>query len=148
MSHAVWPRYAAPRAPVPATGLCWHLPPRGTLEYSKAGLAQSLWGLCVLVHTRFCLSPRVSLEDKGFDSKWDFAPPTILLGLLLCPWTWGIFFGGIQHSPVGGCSAVRCNFGVLPGEDVHTSFCPPSSSFSSVQVYLLLMVGTKMHCLE
>ena len=25
---------------------------------------------------------------------------------------------------------------------------PPSSSFSSVQVYLLLMVGTKMHCLE
>ena len=22
----------------------------------------------------------------------DFAPPTILLGLLLCPWTWGICF--------------------------------------------------------
>ena len=22
--------------------------------------------------------------------KHDFAPPTILLGLLLCPWTWGI----------------------------------------------------------
>ena len=28
----------------------------------------------------------------GFDSKRDFTPPTILLGLLLCPWTWGIFF--------------------------------------------------------
>ena len=26
-------------------------------------------------------------------------PPTVLLGLLICPWTWGIFFGGIQHSP-------------------------------------------------
>ena len=26
----------------------------------------------------------------GFDSKCDFAPPTILLGLLLCPWMWGI----------------------------------------------------------
>ena len=25
----------------------------------------------------------------GFDSKCDFAPPTIFLGLLLCPWTWG-----------------------------------------------------------
>ena len=24
-----------------------------------------------------------------FDSKHDFAPPTILLGLLLCPWMWG-----------------------------------------------------------
>ena len=32
------------------------------------------------------------------------------------------FFGGIQHSPVDGCSAVSCNFGVLAGEDEHTSF--------------------------
>ena len=59
----------------------------------------------------------------GFDYKQDFAPPTILVGLL-CPWTWGIFFfggvsffGGIQHSPIDGCSAVNCNFGVLTGED-------------------------------
>ena len=28
----------------------------------------------------------------GFDSKHDFPPPTILLGLLLCAWTWDIFF--------------------------------------------------------
>ena len=27
----------------------------------------------------------------GFDSKCDSAP-TVLLGLLLCPWIWGIFF--------------------------------------------------------
>ena len=26
----------------------------------------------------------------GFDSKREFAPPTVLLGLLLCPWAWGI----------------------------------------------------------
>ena len=58
----------------------------------------------------------------GFDSKHDFAPPTALQGLLLCPWTWGIFFGGIQHSPVDGCLAVSCNFGVLAGENEHTSF--------------------------
>ena len=30
----------------------------------------------------------------GFDSKRDFAPPTILLGLLLCPWMWDIFLVG------------------------------------------------------
>ena len=32
------------------------------------------------------------------------------------------FFGGIQHSPVGGCSAPSCNFGLLLGEDEGTSF--------------------------
>ena len=26
----------------------------------------------------------------GFDSKHGFAPPAVLLGLLLCPWMWGI----------------------------------------------------------
>ena len=31
-------------------------------------------------------------------------------------------FGGIQHSPVNGCSAASCNFGVLSGEDVRMSF--------------------------
>ena len=30
--------------------------------------------------------------DIGFYSKCDFIPPTILLGLMLCPWTWRIFF--------------------------------------------------------
>ena len=30
------------------------------------------------------------------------------------------FFGGIQHYPVNGCSAVSCNFGVL-AEDERTS---------------------------
>ena len=42
----------------------------------------------VLVHTRFCLC----LLSMKFDSKLDYAPPTILLGLFLCTWTWGIFF--------------------------------------------------------
>ena len=32
------------------------------------------------------------------------------------------FSSRIQHSPVDGCSAVSCNFGVLSGEDEHTSF--------------------------
>ena len=32
------------------------------------------------------------------------------------------FFGGIQNSPVDGCSAASCTFGVLAGEDEHISF--------------------------
>ena len=32
------------------------------------------------------------LVGMGFDSKRDFASPTVLLGLLLCPWMWGVFF--------------------------------------------------------
>ena len=57
----------------------------------------------------------------GFHSKCDFAPPTNLLWLLLCPWM-GVYFGGIQHSPVYACSAVSCNFGVLAGQDEYMSF--------------------------
>ena len=58
----------------------------------------------------------------GFDSKRDFTPPTILLGLLLCPWMWGIFF---WCNPTFSCqwySAASCNFGVLPREDEPVSF--------------------------
>ena len=58
----------------------------------------------------------------GFGSKQDFGPPTIFLGLLLYPWMWGTFFGGIQHPPGDDCSAAICNFGVLTGEDEHISF--------------------------
>ena len=61
-----------------------------------------------------------SLVNMGFDSTRDFAPPTILLGLLL--WPWMSFFGGIQHSPVDGCLAASGNFGVLAGKDEHTCF--------------------------
>ena len=63
--------------------------------------------------------------DKGFDYKCNFAPPIVFLGLLLCPWTWGIFSGGIQHSPVNSCSARSCSFGVLTGENEHTSLYSP-----------------------
>ena len=86
-------------------------------------LSQFLWGFWVLVHTRFVSAFRVSLVSMGFDSKCNFTPPTILLGLFLCPCMCGIFFlGGIQHSPVNGCSAASCNFGVLAGEDERMSF--------------------------
>ena len=51
-------------------------------------LSQSLWGLWVLVHTRYVWALWVSLAGRGFASKCNFAPSTILLGLLLCPWKW------------------------------------------------------------
>ena len=78
-------RYVVPRAPAPLAGHCWPTPLQETLKSSKAGLAQSLWGL--LVHTRFCLSPSSISGGYGVDSKCDFATPTILVELLLCPWT-------------------------------------------------------------
>ena len=73
----------------------------------------------------------MSLVGTGFDSKPDFAPPTLLLGLLLCTWTWGIFFfffDGIKCSPVNSCSAAICNSGVHAVEDECTASTPPSSS--------------------
>ena len=54
----------------------------------------------------------------------------MILPVLLSFWVfffalgfWGIFFAGIQHSPVDCCSAVSCNFVVLTGEDECMSFC-------------------------
>ena len=74
----------------------------------------------------FVWALQTSPVGMGFDSKCNFAPPTILLGLLFCLWMWGIFFCvcGNQHSPVDGCSAASCNSGVLTGEDAHVLlFC-------------------------
>ena len=53
-----------------------------------------------------------------FDSKHDFAPPTILLDFSFALGHGVSFFGGIQHSPVNGYSALSGNFAVLTGENV------------------------------
>ena len=86
-------------------------------RHSDTVLAQSLWGLWVLVGTKFVWALWAFLVGKGFDSKCDFTPPTILLKLLLYPSVWSIFFGKIQHSPVNDCPAASCSFGVLARED-------------------------------
>ena len=58
-----------------------------------------------------------------FDSKCNIAASNVLLWLLLSPERRiSFFFGGIQQSPVDGCSAASCNFGVLAGEDECMSF--------------------------
>ena len=113
------PRSAAPRAPSPMAGHCWHVPPQETLKHWGAGLAQSLWGL--LVHTSFCLSPLSVSGRYGSDSKCDFALTTIFLRFAFALGHGISFFDGIQHSPVDGCSAVSCKFGVL-AEDECVSF--------------------------
>ena len=92
MPHAAWHRSAAARASVHAAGHCWPVPQQETLRHSKAGLV-SLCGTPGSWCTQgFVWALQVSLTGMGFDSKCDFAPPTILLGSLLCPWMWGIFF--------------------------------------------------------
>ena len=66
----------------------------------------------------------------GFDSKHDFTTPTILLGFSFAVECGVSFLGGIQHSPINGCSAVSCNFGVPTGEDKHMSFYSVISHYS------------------
>jgi len=83
------PSLAVPRAPASVAGHCWPIPPQEALKYSKASLAQSLWVFWYA--QEFVQALWASLVGMGFDSKCDFAPPTILLGLLLCPWMWDIF---------------------------------------------------------
>ena len=83
------PRSAALRAPAQQQSTA---DPYLHRRHSHTGRAQSLWGLQVLLHTRLVWALRASLAGMGFKFKHNFTPPTVLLGLLLCPWMWGIFF--------------------------------------------------------
>ena len=66
-------------------------------QHLKAGRAQSLVGVTAPFPGSWCAQGFVcalqaSLMDIRFDFKRNCAPPTILLWLLLCPWSWGLFF--------------------------------------------------------
>ena len=86
-------------------------------RHSNTDLAQSLWSLWVLVRTQtstlrgLVWALWASLAGMGFDSKRDFAPFTILLGLLLCPWTWGIFVWCDATFSFWWLFIASCNFG-------------------------------------
>ena len=63
-----------------------------TPGHSQSSLALALTGPLLLSPGSWCTQVSVcalwaSLAGMGFDSKHDFAPPTILLGPLLCSWT-------------------------------------------------------------
>ena len=83
-------RSVAPRAPAPTAGHCWPILLQETLKHSKA-VWLSLCGVSWCAQG-FVWALWASLAGMGFHPKCNFTPPTILLGLFLCPWTWGIFF--------------------------------------------------------
>ena len=78
------PRCAAPRASAPAAGHCWPIPSQEALKHSSGWVSVKSLGPS---EHRFVRALWASLVGKRFDSKCDFAPPIVLLGPLLCPWT-------------------------------------------------------------
>ena len=73
-------------------------------RHSDTVLAQSLWGLWVLMHTGWFEPSEHLWQVKGLDLN-------AILPLLQSCWGFSFalgcgvsFFGGIQHSPVDGCS--------------------------------------------
>ena len=92
-------------------------------RHSNTVLSQSLWGLWVLVHTRFVWALQASLVGRGFDSKCNFAPLPSCWGFSFALGHGVSFFGGIQQSSIGGFSTASCKFGVIAGEEEYTSFC-------------------------
>ena len=83
------------QSPCPSAVDCW---PYFHRRHSNTVLSQSLWDLWVLVCTSFVSALWASLAGMGFDSKHDFAPPTIFLELPLCPLKWGISSKPLQCS--------------------------------------------------
>ena len=110
--------HSVPPALQPATAnpcLHWRL-----LDTHRQVWVNLLWGHCSFLlgpgaHKVFVWALWASLACMGFDSKHNFTPPNILLGLLLGHGE--SFFGGIQHSSVNGCSEASCYFGVFAEED-------------------------------
>ena len=93
-----------------------------TLIHSKVGLAQSLVGSLGPGKHKVLFEPSECLWYV-----WGLISDAIspLLPSLFFSFALGhgvSFLGGVQHSPIDGCSAVTCSFGVLTGEDECKSF--------------------------
>ena len=80
-----WPEALSPRRPLLTVSLPETLKTQRQAWLTLCGVSGS-W--CT---QDFDLAHQASLAGTGFDSKYDFVPPTALLGLLLCSWTWVIF---------------------------------------------------------
>ena len=128
--------------------LCYRLCDPGLLHPEPLPLRQVTADL--YLHRRHSnRSDSVSVESSGFwcaqvlfepsESLWKVRGLILNMISPLPPSCWGfsfalglgISFCGIQCSPVNGCSAVSCNFGVLPGEDKHMSFYSTNFGFLS-----------------
>ena len=102
------PASVAPRASVSAAVHCWPVPPQETLKHNSVSISVGSLGPDA---DKVCLSPLSILAGIGFYSKCEFAPPTILLGLLLCPCTWGISTQLLQRLPsYWGFSDLRAGY--------------------------------------
>ena len=124
-----------PRAPVPAADHCRPIPPQEMPKHSSVSV--SVGSLGPGVH-KICLSPLLwQVRGLFLNVIWPLIPSSWGFSFALgC----GVsLFGGIQHPPVDGCSAVSCSFGVLTGEDECTSFC---SAIFQVRQQPLLLQGS------
>ena len=91
MPHVVLPRSAA--APLSL----WQTTADPCLCMRHSNIRRQVWLSPCGISGPWCAQGYIwalqaSLVGMGLDSKHDFAPSTILLGLLLCLWMWGIFF--------------------------------------------------------
>ena len=143
---SVWRLYVVANGDILQEGLCPTLGDTGTLHPEPLSSQQATAELCLhrrhsntqkQVWLSFCgvswswctqgfvWALRLSMAGIGFDSNM-ILPLLSSVGASLMPLDLGILCvcveGGIQHSPVNGCSAVICNFGVLTQEDECTSF--------------------------
>ena len=102
------------QSPCPWGNHCWPtIPPQETLKHSSGSVSVGFLSSAVC---------KVFFEpSKCHWRVWDLILNEIsplLLSCLVFSFALGhgiSFFGGIQHSPVDGCSAPSCNFGLLPG---------------------------------
>ena len=109
---------------------CW-TPRLGSLMWWSEPSLQWV-DFCGIIVLQFVSHPP---SNYGILFYCDWAPPTISLQLLLCLWMWGIFFGEFQCLPVGDCSAVSCDSGVLARGSDHTSFY--SAIFSWAFIFVI-----------
>ena len=95
-------------------------PGAGEHEVPSEPFRASLAGM-VLVHTRFHLSPSEHLWRVWGEILSEILNESLRLCCLAgaSPLHFHVAssFGGIQHSPVNGCSAASCSFGVLAGDE-------------------------------
>ena len=130
------PRPAAVRAPVLMVGHCRYMSLQENLKQSQAGLLQFLMVVTVpfpgswCAQDFFCVcvpSKRLGV-GKGGVVVWGFI--LNMVALLLLSWCGFLFalgcgvsfIGGFQHSPIRGCLAISCKFGIFTREDEHMSF--------------------------
>ena len=104
-----------------------------TLRGRSGSVSVGSW---VLVCTRFSLSPPNIFDGHGFDSKHDFSPPTILLGL---PFTLGCGVSYFWWDPTFSCQMVVQQL-VAGLEFSQEKICARPSTLPLVEGELILLI--------